>query len=75
MGRSIKKGPFVDDKLLKKVDPTLCRSALAGIVGASRGVRWHAVSQESAREFAKRYPRHAWGKCQWGTLRKEKNQP
>lgn len=50
-------------ELLRKADPTLCQSALAGIVGASKGVRWHLVSKESAREFAKRYPRHVWGKC------------
>jgi hypothetical protein len=50
-------------ELLEKADPTLCRSALAGIVGASQGVRWHLVSKESAAEFAKRYPQHAWGKC------------
>jgi len=60
----LKRDPYqVFDELLKKVDPALCQSALAGIVGASRGVRWHIVSQESAREFAKRYPRHVWGKC------------
>ena len=53
----------VFDELLKKADPTLCQSALAGIVGASRGVRWHLVSKESAREFANRHPRHVWGKC------------
>jgi hypothetical protein len=53
----------VFDELLKKADPTLCRSALAGIVGASKGVRWHLVSKESAREFAKRHPDHVWGKC------------
>jgi hypothetical protein len=53
----------VFDELLKRADPTLCPSALAGIVGASKGVRWHLVSKESAREFAKRYPRRVWGKC------------
>jgi len=49
-------------ELLEKVDPTLCQSALAGIVGASKGVRWHLVSKESAKEFVKRHPRHIWGK-------------
>ncbi len=50
------------EELLQKVDPTLCQSALAGIVGASKGVRWHLVSKESVREFVKRHPRHVWGK-------------
>ena len=59
----LERDPYeIFDELLKKVDPTLCQSALAGIIGASKGVRWHLVSKESAREFVKRYPRHVWGK-------------
>lgn len=62
-GQFLRRDPYeIFDELLKKVDPTLCQSALAGIVGASRGVRWHLVSRESAREFSRRYPRHVWGK-------------
>jgi hypothetical protein len=53
----------VFDELLKKADPTLCRCALAGIVGAKKGVSWHLITKESAKEFTKRHPRHAWGKC------------
>jgi hypothetical protein len=53
----------VFDELRRKVDPTLCRCALAGIVGAKKGVRWHTVTKESAKEYEKKHPRHVWGKC------------
>ncbi|MFA5033164.1 MAG: helix-hairpin-helix domain-containing protein [bacterium] len=53
----------VFDELLKKVDPTLCRCALAGIVGAKLGVPWHKVTKKSAAEFEKRHPDFKWGKC------------
>ncbi|MDD4179447.1 MAG: helix-hairpin-helix domain-containing protein [Candidatus Margulisbacteria bacterium] len=60
----LKRDPFkVFDILLKKCDPTLCRCALASIVGASVGSPWHEITKESAKEFAKRHPRHKWGKC------------
>ncbi len=49
-------------ELLREVDPTLCRSALAGIVGARKGVRWNLVSKECVEEYKKRHPRHVWGK-------------
>jgi len=49
-------------ELLDKTDPTLCRSALAGIVGAHLDVPWHKVSKEAAAEFIRRYPEHKWGK-------------
>lgn len=57
--------PFVIfDKMLKKVDPTLCRCALASIVGAKTGVPWHKIHKEAAKEFKKRYPEHLWkDKC------------
>ena len=53
----------VFDELRKKVDPTLCRCALAGIVGAKKGVRWHTITKRSAKEYEKRHPDHTWGKC------------
>jgi len=60
----LKRDPYrVFDDLRKKVDPTLCRCALAGIVGAKKGVRWHTITKESAKEYEKKHPRHAWGKC------------
>lgn len=60
----LRRDPYkVFDELRKKVDPTLCRCALAGIVGAQKGVRWHTVTQESAKEYKKKHPRHVWGKC------------
>jgi len=43
-------------KLRKTVDPTLCRCALASLVGARLGMRWHEVTKDAAREFEKRYP-------------------
>ena len=54
---------LIFEKLRKKVDPTLCRCALAGIVGAKRGVRWHTITKQTAREYEKRHPRHRWGPC------------
>jgi len=60
----ISKDPYkVFDQLRKRVDPTLCRCALAGIVGAKKGVRWHTVTQESAKTYEKKHPGHVWGKC------------
>jgi len=53
----------VFDELRKKVDPTLCRCALAGLVGAYEGRTWHVVTQKSAEEYEKRHPRHRWGPC------------
>jgi len=60
----LKRDPYkVFDELRRKVDPTLCRCALAGIVGAKKGLRWHTVTKESAKEYEKKHPRHVWGKC------------
>ncbi len=60
----LRRDPYeIFDALLRKVDPTLCRSALAGIVGAKKGVRWNLVSKECVEEYKKRHPRHSWGKC------------
>jgi hypothetical protein len=60
----LRRDPYkVFDELRKKVDPTLCRCALAGIVGAKKGVRWHRITKESAKEYEKKHPRHVWGKC------------
>jgi len=60
----LKRNPYkVFDELREKVDPTLCRCALAGIVGAKKGVRWHTVTKETAKEYEKKHPRHVWGKC------------
>jgi nucleotidyltransferase/DNA polymerase involved in DNA repair len=60
----LKRDPYeVFDALRKKVDPTLCRCALAGIVGAKKGVRWHEITKVSAKEYERKHPRHVWGKC------------
>ncbi|MFH1387221.1 MAG: helix-hairpin-helix domain-containing protein [bacterium] len=60
----LKRDPFkVFETLLKKCDPTLCRCALASIVGARVGAPWHEITKETAKEYAKRHPRHKWGKC------------
>ncbi len=53
----------VFEELRKKVDPTLCRCALAGIVGAKKGVPWHKITKDSAKEYEKRHPLHKWGPC------------
>ncbi len=50
-------------QLLVKVDSTLCRCALASIVGAKENVPWNIITKISAKEFEKRNPKHCWGKC------------
>jgi hypothetical protein len=60
----LRRDPYkVFDELRRKVDPTLCRCALASIVGAKKGIRWHLITKDSAKEYEKRHPRHVWGKC------------
>jgi len=50
-------------QLHKEVDPTLCRCALASVVGAKLGVPWHAITKDTAREYERRHPHHKWGPC------------
>jgi len=60
----LRRDPYaVFHELRRKVDPTLCRCALAGIVGAKLGLPWHQVTKASAREYERRHPGHTWGKC------------
>ncbi len=60
----LKRDPYeVFDELIEKVDPTLCRCALAGIVGAKKGVPWHKITKDTAKEYDKRHPLHKWGPC------------
>jgi nucleotidyltransferase/DNA polymerase involved in DNA repair len=60
----LKRDPYqVFAELRQKVDPTLCRCALAGIVGAKLGQPWHRITKATAREYEKRHPGHVWGKC------------
>jgi hypothetical protein len=43
---------------------SLCRCALASIVGAHEGVVWHKITHETAREFDRRFPENTWkDKC------------
>jgi hypothetical protein len=53
----------VFDDLRQHVDPTLCRCALASVVGANLGQPWHRITKVTAREYEKRHPDHRWGKC------------
>jgi hypothetical protein len=32
-------------------------------VGGKLGVPWHEITKETAQEYAKRHPKHKWGKC------------
>jgi hypothetical protein len=60
----LRRDPYaVFHELRQKVDPTLCRCALAGIVGAKLGLPWHRITKDTAREYEKRHPGHVWGKC------------
>ena len=51
-------------QLKNKVDPTLCRCALAAIVGAKEGVKWNTLHKIAAQEFERRYPEEEW-KTSW----------
>lgn len=53
----------VFEELRRRVDPTLCRCALASIVGARLGQPWHRITKASAREYERRHPGHVWGPC------------
>ena len=44
----------VFEQLLTRVDPTLCRCALASIVGAHQGIVWHKIHKQAAQEFIAR---------------------
>lgn len=60
----LKRDPYeVFDELRAKVDPTLCRCALAGLVGAKKGRPWPAITKKSAAEYQRRHPGHRWGPC------------
>lgn len=60
----LERDPYdVFEELRTEVDPQLCRCALASIVGARYGVKWHEITAESAREYSRRHPSHQWGKC------------
>jgi len=60
----LKRDPYqVFDELKERVDSTLCRCALAAVVGAKKGVPWHRITKDTAREYEKRHPLHKWGPC------------
>ncbi len=60
----IEQDPYeVFDELLEKIDPTLCRCALASIVGAAEDIPWHKITKQTAKEYEKLHPEHKWGKC------------
>jgi hypothetical protein len=46
--------------LLNKVDPMLCRCMLATLVGAHKGIPWHMLTKQAAKEYQRRYPDHNW---------------
>ncbi len=60
----LRRDPYqVFAELRRKVDPSLCRCALALIVGAKLGQPWHRITKASAREYERRHPGHEWGPC------------
>lgn len=60
----LKRDPYdVFYELRAKVDPTLCRCALAGIIGAKTGESWHKITKKTAAEYERRHPGHRWGPC------------
>ena len=50
----------VYEEMLEQIDPSLCRCALAGLVGAKKGVPWHKITKQAAKEYQKRHPKHEW---------------
>jgi nucleotidyltransferase/DNA polymerase involved in DNA repair len=52
----------VFNELKEKIDPTLCKCALATIVGAHKGIAWYKIIKETTKEYEIRYPRECWGK-------------
>lgn len=48
------------DQMIQKIDPAMCRCALASLVGAKDGIPWAAVHKKAGEEFVKRYPNHKW---------------
>lgn len=60
----LKRDPYqVFHELLCRVDSTLCRCALASIVGAKLGVPWHQITKETAKKYEVLHPEHKWDKC------------
>lgn len=59
----LKRDPYEVFHELRQTEPDLCRCALASIVGASKGVRWHLITKKSAKEYERRHPGHEWGPC------------
>jgi nucleotidyltransferase/DNA polymerase involved in DNA repair len=60
----LKRDPYdVFFELRAKVDKTLCRCALAGIIGAKTGEPWHKITKKTAAEYERRHPGHRWGPC------------
>jgi hypothetical protein len=47
-------------QLKTQIDPTLCRCALACIIGAHAGVKWNLIRAEAIKEWARRYPDAPW---------------
>ena len=43
-------------QLKMKVDPSLCRCALASIIGAHEGIKRNLIREESVRTYEQRYP-------------------
>lgn len=63
-GDFLEKDPYeVFEEMLLKVDPTLCRCALASVIGAHVGLPWHTITKSTAKEFEKRNEGHVWTGC------------
>lgn len=64
VGEFLERNPYdVFEEMLTKTDPTLCRCALASVVGAHVGLPWHVITKSTAREFEKRNIGHVWTNC------------
>lgn len=53
----LKQDPYEIFNKLKKKDPSLCRCALASIVGAKEKKKWPEVRAKVSKKFEKRFPK------------------
>lgn len=47
-------------QLKTKIDPTLCRCALASIVGAHKGIKRNLILPEAVKTYQSRHPEIKW---------------
>lgn len=59
----LKLDPYVVFEKLKKKYPDMCRCALAAIVGANTGMKWHTITKKTAKKYEEMHPDVKWENC------------